>query len=129
MSTQQRQVHRAMAAQLDRVNRQSAEQRIAELEAENARLRDLLQIARDRIAALQAGEQEQLPLSDTLRPSPTMLYKGRPATTVQNVAQFCGVHGSTIFRRLQQGQIAGEQLPGSNRWIVYLDQNFERRKR
>lgn len=130
--TQQHQIAHAMAAQLDRVNGGGTQaQRLASLEAENAKLRMLLEKARQRIVTLEAqttpdDEQPALPGSED-QPPPTLAYKGRPATTIQRAAQHYGVHASTIYRRLLPGsrnRLAGEQLPGSNRWIVYLDQPF-----
>lgn len=116
-----RQVTRAMSAQLDRVNAQRAQERIAELEREVERLQNLLQLAHTRIRDLEAQQNPTLDPDITDRPAPSMAYHGRAATTPQKAAEFYGVHISTIIRRLQSGKIAGEQMPGTNRWIVFLD--------
>lgn len=123
-------IHRAMATQVDRVNGQSnTAQRIAELEQANARLQHRLTLAQQRVRALEAQLAAEQPVAEagdgdaldsTLRA--TLTYKGRPATTPQRVAAHYGVHPSSITRRLNARKLDGEQLPGSNRWIVYLDQ-------
>lgn len=137
---------RAMVAQLDRVNRRTPERRAAELEMENARLQHRLELARQRIEQLEAevaglraalsdqaaaflpspvrAAHFQRPLLDDERPATTLMYAGRPATTVARIAAHYGVHPSTITRHLQAGKIAGAQLPGSNRWIVFLDRKI-----
>jgi CRP-like cAMP-binding protein len=128
----QRMAYGAMANQLDRVNAANASQRIADLEQEVAHLQELLQIARRQIAekdariaeleaAAKAPVQMPLPAPFKGRPAPNLVYKGRAATTAQRAADYYGVSLSTITRRLHAGKIAGEQLPGSNRWIVFLD--------
>lgn len=137
----------AMATQLDRVNRRTPERRAAELELDNARLEHRLELARQRIEQLEAevtglraalsdqaaaflpsparAAHFQRPLLDAeARPASTLLYSGRPATTVAQIAAHYGVHPSTITRQLQSGKLAGAQLPGSNRWIVYLDRKI-----
>jgi Tfp pilus assembly protein FimV len=123
-------IYGAMATQLDRVNAANAHERITELEQDVARLQSLLQTARERIAK-QNAELETLraaaapqPVPQAKhkdRPAPNLTYKGRAATTAMQAAAYYGVHLSTVIRRLQNGKIAGEQLPGSNRWIVFLD--------
>ncbi|MFA7386059.1 MAG: hypothetical protein WCZ87_00205 [Thiohalobacteraceae bacterium] len=136
----------AMATQLDRVNRRQPEQRAVDLEMANARLTHRLELARERITQLEAevaglratlsdqaaaflpspsrAARFQRPLLDDERPTTTLMYAGRPATTVARIAQHYAVHPSTVTRHLQSGKIAGEQLPGSNRWIVYLDRKI-----
>ena len=123
-------IHRAMATQVDRANGQSnTEQRIAELEQANARLQHRLDLAQQRVRALEAQLATHRPAADPApttpldgSPNATLTYKDRPATTPQRVAAHYDVHVSTITRRLNAGKLAGEQLPGSNRWVVYLDQ-------
>lgn len=124
----QNSAYSAMATQLDRVNGQNARIRIAELEQEIEHVRDLLRLARERLkekdAEIEALKDAIAPIQQSLPGSPesTLVYQGRAATTPQKAAEWHGVHVCTIIRRLQSGKIAGEQLPGSNRWIVYLDQ-------
>ena len=124
-----RAIHAAMATQLDRVNGSTtAAQRIAELEQANTRLQQRLALAQQRVRQLEAQLTTQHSDADSAlavslgdAPRATLTYKNRPATTPQRVAAHCGVHASTITRRLNAGTIDGAQLPGSNRGVVYLD--------
>lgn len=128
----QRKIHSSMAAQLDRVNADNAQRRVEELEQaladrdrQIARLQNKLQSAADKISRLEAQLTPADDAGDDSGLRPTMTIFGRPATTIQHVALHYGVHVSTVFRRLQPGnkqRIAGGQLPGTNRWYVFLDQ-------
>lgn len=134
-------IARSMAIQLDRANIDNARREIEDKQREIERLESLLKIAREKVQKLE-GEKEilrlqlesashikqQLTASRPLAlpglpaPASTLNYKARPASTPKQIAARYGVHISTVIRRLQKGKLAGEQLPGSNRWIVYTDQ-------
>jgi TolA-binding protein len=131
-------VYGAMATQLDRVNAANASQRVAELEQEIARLQSSLQTAREIIERqnkfienlqqpADPAPAKPLPMAQVAgRPAPNLIYKGRAATTAKRASDYYNVSPSTVIRRLQSGKMAGEQLPDSNRWIVYLDCDIPR---
>lgn len=118
---------RGLAAQLDRVNHSPARllERIADLERENAHLRQLL---KDAHAELISRDDDSLPLVRVPEGNPcgrrdgdgVMMHNNRPAATAAQIARLHGVNISNVYRRLQKNKLQGAVVNGH--WIVYTDQ-------
>lgn len=85
-------------------------QRIADLEAENERLRSLL-----REQKVQRIEQPK---------AENQMYNGRPVITPTEAARQYRISKSTVSRYLESGHWEGIQLPGTNRWLVFTDKGL-----
>lgn len=124
-------IARARLEQIIRVNGNvSHAQRVSDLEAENARLENLLCVAQEKltkqeaiIAALQQrlADLEQSAPGQT--PVPDRRYHGRPWITPKEAASQAHLkHVQDVYRYLKSGWWQGEQMPGTNRWVVFADQ-------
>ena len=110
-----RQITRAMATQLDRVNSMSS---AGKAERENHILKQRLIRAEQEIRLL----QEQLELArESALPSAS-----RPVATMTEIARREGMHHSTVWRYINEGLWDGYQNR-DGRWFIYLDQPFPRR--
>lgn|GEM_PF-5625450 len=127
---------RGMATQLDRVNHSPSRllERIADLERENARLRESLRTQGQLLADLfphalrrdaRAELAEYAPSVGAHRDAPsaaipTLMHNGRPAASAAQIARQHRVNISNVYRQLQRNKLQGAFVNGH--WIVYLDQ-------
>jgi Fic family protein len=103
----------AMSQQLDRVNnsQERLQERIDELERTNARLREQLRKAHDRIEVYEL---------DTPYYPVGLTYSGRPTLTAAEAATAAGVSRATVTRYVQSGYWQGDRIGG--RLMIYGDQ-------
>lgn len=104
---------RAMSLMVERHNTdpEHLQRRIAELEAENDRLRKLLRESKNQISESPYTGDKQL-------------YDGRPVITPSEASRMTRVSKSTVCRYIQSGHWDGVQLPGTNRWLVFTDRGL-----
>lgn len=108
-----KQIGKAMVASVTRANNDPdyLHRRVAELEAENERLRQIIRESKvQRIDVPYSGDKQ--------------LYDGRPVITPSQAAQQCRVSKSTVSRYLESGHWEGTQVAGTNRWWVFTDKGL-----
>lgn len=124
-----KEVGRAMAAQLDRVNNSPdrLRERIEELEQANESLvAEVLSLR----AALEAAQLMIDDLADgkpAAQPPPGDTYQGRPVLSIKEAAKRAGVSYWIAFGYVQTGWWKAEQKPNKE-WVVFSDKPLNRKR-
>ena len=123
-----RQVGRALAAQLDRVNQNPdrLRERIAELEQANEML--VAKVAR-LTAALEAHQTiiDDLVEGKPAQPPPGDTYNGRPVLSISEAAERVGLSYWTAFGYVQTQYWEAHQK-ANKEWVVFADRPLNRKR-